>query len=385
MIKLHYNYKDLFRCTRLGLSIKKMFVMLSSITLGAFFYFIFSYLAFITNGTSIGTIWDTYKFIPVPVIGVTSLAWYSWIIWGIGVILYFIFFIFAQTAVTKITFEQLKGNEFYEMKESLLYAKKFWKSSFLAPLTLVILIIFMFIAAFIFGLIGRIPYFGPLFLIFLIIPIIFGAVFTVYLIIIFFVSLFISPAVAGTSKSDTFDTLFEIFSLVWDHPWRLVVWGTLVGLMSGLAGIILGIILKYSLELTRWALSVWNNGSWLNIWSNGFYFLSPVPAYQTAEKIASQFTPFLFTIHNFVAGNWAINLCSFLFGLLLYIIAFTIISYILVSWTTGLTIMYINLVKMKDDVNLLEEKDEEFDEIEEESENKEENREENKEEKKENN
>ncbi|MDI6699723.1 MAG: hypothetical protein QME48_00595 [bacterium] len=382
MIKLHYNYKDLFRCTRLGLSIKKMFVMLSAISLGALVYMIFSYIAFIANGTSIKTIWETYKFIPVPVIGVTTLTWYSWLIWIVGAILYFIFFIFAQTAVTKITFEQLKGNEFYEMKESLKYAAKFWKSSFLAPLTLLILIVFMFIGAFIFGLIGRIPYFGPLFIILLIVPIIFGAVFTVYLIIIFFVSLFISPAVAGTSKSDTFDTLFEIFSLVWDHPWRLVVWGGLVGAMSSLGGVILGIILKYSFELTRWALSVWNDGSWLKIWNNGFYFLPPVPAYQISEKIASYATPFLFTLHTFAPGNWAINLSSFLFGVLLYIAGFTVISYILVCWTAGLTIMYVNLVKMKDDVNLLEEKDEEFDEIEEEKE-EEEVKEEKKEEKKE--
>jgi len=85
MIKLHYNYKDLFRCTRLGLSIKKMFVMLSAITLGAFAYTIFTYIAFIANGTSIKTIWETYKFIPVPVIGITTLTWYSWLIWIVGV------------------------------------------------------------------------------------------------------------------------------------------------------------------------------------------------------------------------------------------------------------------------------------------------------------
>ena len=365
MIKLHYNFNDLFRSTRLGLSIKKMFVMLCSFLAGVLAYTIFTYIAYMINGSSFSLIWSTYKFIPVPVFGYTSLIWYTWLIWGLGAILFFIAFIFGQTAVSKITFEQLKGNEFYEMKESVKYAFKYWKSAFLAPVTLVILIVLMFIGAFFFGLIGRIPYFGPLFILFLLVPIIFGALFTVYLLIVLFVSLFVSPVVTGTSKSDTFDTLFEIFSLVWDHPWRLVVWSALIGALSSLGFLIFSTIIKYTLEITRWALSVWNNGSWLKIWSNAFYFLPPVPAYTISEKIAEYVAPFMLTMHNFSGGNWAVAFSSVILGLLLYIIGFAVISYFITSWTAGLTILYINLVKMKDDVNLLEEKEEEFDEIEE--------------------
>lgn len=372
MIELHYNFKDLFRATRLGLSLKKLFVMIMSLIVGFILYFILGYVAYMTNGNSISTIWATYKLFPMPVIGVTVLNWYSWIIWGIGAVFYFITFIFGQTAVAKITFEQLKGNEFYEMKEATRYAAKFWKSAFLAPVTLVILIAVMLLGAFVFGLIGRIPFFGPLFLILLIIPILFGALFTVYLIIVFFVSLFVSPVVAGTSKSDTFDTLFEIFSIVWDQPWRLVIWSGLVLAMSSIGTIILGIITKYTMELTRWALSLWNGGSWLHIWANGFHFLPPVPAYQISEQIALKFTPFLLVFHPFTTGNWAVNISSVLLGILFYVIGFSIISYFLTSWTAGLTLIYVNLVKIKDDVNLLEEKDEEFDELDEENDNEEE-------------
>jgi len=378
MIKLHYNFKDLFRCTRLGLSIKKMFVMLCSFLVGMLAYTIFTYIAYMVNGSSFSIIWSTYKFMPVPVFGYTALTWYAWLIWGIGAILFFIAFIFGQTAVAKITFEQLKGNEFYEMKESVKYAFKYWKSAFLAPVTLVILIALMFLGAFLFGLIGRIPYFGPLFILLIIVPIIFGALFTVYLLIVLFVSLFVSPVVTGTSKSDTFDTLFEIFSLVWDHPWRLVVWSGLIGALSGLGFFVFSIIVKYTLELTRWALAMWNNGSWLKIWSNAFYFLPPVPAYTISEKIAGYVSPFMLTMHNFSGGNWAVVFTSVIIGLLFYVIGFAVVSYFVTSWTAGLTILYINLVKMKDDVNLLEEKEEEFDEIEEAGETAEEKKEEEK-------
>lgn len=366
MIKLHYNFKDLFRSTRLGLSIKKMFVMLCSLLVGVFAYLIFTYVSFMINGTSMSVIWNAFKFIPLPVFGVTMLPWYSWIVWGIGTILFFISFLFGQTAIAKITFEQLKGNEFYEMKESVKYAYKYWKSAFLAPVTLVILIALMFLGAFVFGLIGRIPYFGPLFILLLIVPIIFGALFTIYLLIVLFVSAFISPVVTGTSKSDTFDTLFEIFSLVWDHPWRLIAWSGLIGAMSTLGFIVFSVIVKYTLEITRWALSVWNNGTWLHIWSNAFYYLPPVPGYNLSESIASYVAPFMLTMHTFNAGgNWAMNFTSLIIGLLLYVIGFAVVSYLFTSWTAGLTILYINLVKMKDDVNLLEEKEEDFDEIEE--------------------
>lgn len=363
MIELHYNFKDLFRATRLGLSLKKIFVMLMSLITGFVLYFIIAYIAYMTSGISIADIWNTYKLFPLPVFGVTVLNWYSWLIWYLGAIIFFITFIFGQTAVSKITFEQLKGNEFYEMKEATKYSFKFWKSAFLAPVTLIILIAIMILGAFIFGLIGRIPYFGPLFLIVFLIPILFGALFTVYLMIVFFVSLFVSPVIAGTSKSDTFDTLFETFSIVWDQPWRLVIWSGLVFIMSSLGTYILGSILRYTLELTRWALSFWNGGSWLKIWANAFHFLPPVPGYAVFEKFALNITPFWLNIYNFHTGNWAINIVSVLLGLLFYVIGFTIISYFITSWTAGQTMIYVNLVKIKDDVNLLEENDEEFDEL----------------------
>lgn len=365
MIKLHYNYKDLFRSTRLGLSLKKMFVMLCSLLVGFIMYFVVGYIAYMTSGIGIADIWTNYKLFPFPVMGITQLQWYSWVIWGAGLVLYFMAFIFGQTAVSKITFEQLKGNEFYEMKESVKYSWKFWKSAFLAPVTLVILIAIMFLGAFVFGLIGRIPYFGPLFLLLFIVPIVFGALFTVYLIIVFFVSLFVSPVVTGTSKSDTFDTLFEIFSIVWDQPWRLTVWSGLIFALSTLGFYVMSVIVKYTFELTRWALAFWNNGTWLRMWENAFYFLPPVPAYNIAERTADLAAPFLLSAAPFVSGNWAVNFGSVVIGLFLYVTGFTVISYFLSSWTAGLTILYINVVKIKDDVNLLEEKEEELEEIEE--------------------
>lgn len=365
MIKLHYNYKDLFRSTRLGLSLKKMFVMLCSLLVGFIMYFVVAYIAYVSSGVSFSDVWANYKLFPFPVMGITQLQWYSWLIWGAGLVLYFMAFIFGQTAVSKITFEQLKGNEFYEMKESVKYSWKFWKSAFLAPVTLVILIAIMFLGAFIFGLVGRIPYFGPLFLLLFIVPIVFGALFTVYLIIVFFVSLFVSPVVTGTSKSDTFDTLFEIFSIVWDQPWRLAVWSGLIFALSTFGFYLMSIIVKYTFELTRWALAFWNNGTWLRMWENAFYFLPPVPAYNFAERIADMAAPFLLSAAPFVASNWAVNFGSVVIGLFLYVTGFTVVSYFLSSWTAGLTILYINVVKIKDDVNLLEEKEEELEEIEE--------------------
>ena len=159
MIELHYNFKDLFRATRLGLSLKKLFVMMMSLIVGFVMYFVLAYIAYLTSNIAFVDIWNTYKLFPVPIFGITILNWYSWIIWIIGGILYFMAFIFGQTAVAKITFEQLKGNEFYEMKEATRYAFKFWKSAFLAPITLAVLVAIMILGAFIFGLIGKIPFF----------------------------------------------------------------------------------------------------------------------------------------------------------------------------------------------------------------------------------
>ena len=67
MIKLHYNFKDVFRAARFGFSAKKMWIQFLGLLIGVVGYLILAYIAFLvaTEYSFIDT-WNQFKFIPLP-------------------------------------------------------------------------------------------------------------------------------------------------------------------------------------------------------------------------------------------------------------------------------------------------------------------------------
>ena len=98
------------------------------------------------------------------------------------------------------------------------------------------------------SLIGAIPVLGDLVLGLAAIPAFAASLFVIYLLIIFVFSLFLVPVIAGLTKNDSFDTLFEVFSCVSEQPWRLLVYSVVLGVLSISATAILG---WFSLEAAR--------------------------------------------------------------------------------------------------------------------------------------
>ena len=46
----------------------------------------------------------------------------------------------------------------------------------------------------------------------------------IYLVVVLSVSLFFVPAVVATADTDTFETIYQHFSVVWNQPWRILVY-----------------------------------------------------------------------------------------------------------------------------------------------------------------
>ena len=208
---MKFSFADVVRAPKLGFSAKKIWVGFLGLLFGTIVYSVLAYVAFvITPGWTWQSVWREYRYIPylvIPFRGVGDhMPWYSWTIWAIGIILFVFIVLTALCAIGKLTFEQLKGNEFYEIMESVKFAVKQWKGTLLSPVVLAIFIASLLLIGFIWGLVGRIPYAGQILTGLFFIPIAFGALFVVYLAIVFVLSLIISPAVTATTESDTFDT-----------------------------------------------------------------------------------------------------------------------------------------------------------------------------------
>lgn len=358
---MHFNYKDVFRAGRFGFSAKKIWVGFVGLFVAVIIYSLFAYAAFISSPQwDVNKVWQAFRYIPLP-FGV-HLAWWGWIIWSIGAVLFVFMKMIALTAIAKITFEQLRGDEFYEAKEAFKFAFKNWKGVFLSPVTLAIVIGLVLLCGFVLGLCGRIPYVGQILVGIFAIPIFAAALFVVYLFVVFLVSLFLSPAVVATTKSDTFDTLFEVFSVTNDQPWRLVIWEAVLVAVSSLGAFILGFFVKRSLLLSRWALSMWDGPrNWMDtIWMKGLWYLPQTLPFPPFSWIANGFLPAMSVARvNYAVGSGVEAFAGWLFGLAFYLVMFFVAAYALAVVGSGNALIYTVLVKIKDDKNLLEKREEE--------------------------
>ena len=367
---LHFNFKDVFRAGRLGFSAKKMWVTFLGMLIAFIGYAILSYLALITAGWEIGEVWEVFRIIPMYP---DSAPWFSWVIWVIGVLWKICVLLLTGVAVSKVTYEQLKGDEFYEIKEAIKFALKSGKSSILAPSVLILFIIALIVMGLILALITWIPYLGPLFLALMAIPAFVVALFILYLVIVTIVCLIIGPSIVGETGNDTFDTLFESFSVINDQSWRFIVYEFLLALVV-CAGIgILGFFSAKAIFLAQDVIGIIVPAAKLDnlLWNAAYYVKITLPPIcpDACHNLLIGFVewigmPNLLLPPEYLptVESWAGAISSFVLGIIYYLIVLFVLSLGGAIFWAGNTLIFTVLVKKKDDKNLLEMKEEVFEE-----------------------
>ncbi len=365
-VKMHFNWKDIPRAARFGFSAKKIWVMVEALFVSCVVYAILSYISLLI-GTPYGIkeIWADYRFIPVPELSELSTA--GQIVQYLAILAFIVIMMFYGVAVSKITFEQLRGDEFYEISKARKFAFKEGKAVIFAPITLLLIIVFILIMGVILGLIGKIPYLGEIILLLSSVPAFFGVLMIVYLVAAFILSLFISAAIVGSTKSDTFDTLFEVFSTLNEQNWRFIGYELLLWAVMFVAGAIWVFAIGRALAIAHYVLGAgWLMGDkYVTLEKIAHYYLSvPQPLVNTA--VARSFFDITMTsvilnpTLSLPAANIVMQIVGFLLGILLYAIVFMGLGYIISMFWVGNTIAYVVMTKKKDDLNLLEQKEEEW-------------------------
>jgi hypothetical protein len=371
---LHFNYKDVFRAGRLGFSAKKMWVAFLGFLIAFIGYGILSYLAFISGGIAISEVWEAFRLVPIYPIG---LPWYSWIIWVIALLWWICVVLLSGVAISKITYEQLKGDEFYEIKEAIKFTMKSGKSAIFAPFVLILFIIALVVMGIILALITWVPYFGQLFFTVMAIPAFAVCLFIVYLVIVTFVCFFIGPSIVGETGNDTFDTLFESFSVINDQPWRFITYAFLLFVVIAIGTGLLGLFSAKAIFVGQDVIGIIVQPEKLNnLLLNAAYYVKI-----TIPPLCPE------SLHNLIIGyiewigmpnllfppdymtpyqSWAGAISSFVLGIIYYLIILFVISLGGAILWAGNTLIFTVLVKKKDDKNLLEIKEEIFEEVKEE-------------------
>jgi hypothetical protein len=360
-MKLYFDVRDIFRAPRLGLSGKKIWVFLSANLIGFTVYWILSYISLMSSGMSFTEAWNRFGLYPC--LYGSPANWWSWLIYWIGIIFWFYTIFLACTAVSRITFKQLKGNEFYSAGDSIHFVKKHWRPVILTPISLLLIIIFFVLMAIVFALVGKIPIIGELLFAIPYLFYFFGSVFTIYTAIVLLISLIYTPAIVGTYEDDTMGTVFQSYSITWSQPWRIVAyhfvllpimglgffifkwfWFTGFKLINGVFGMnwLMGEKLG---KIVSWATDVVTPSAIFNFPSNFHLSLGSLQLNVQPWEFALLYDSNL-SATEYLAGG----ILVFFF----FILILSVFSYALSLLSVGETIMFVLFRNKSDAENLLE-------------------------------
>ena len=356
MLKMYFNFKDVFRAARLGFSPKKIWAFFCGLLLGLAIYNLFSYTAHAAAGRSLADTWAMFGLLPLPW---SDFGLAAWILWFLGAAGLGIIYMLVSAVVARITTEQLTGNEFYEIKEAVTFVKQGWKAVLGAPLVIVSFIAFLVLGGLVLGLWGRIPYLGELTVSALAIPIYLVCLFIVFLMAALLAALWYSPIVAGAAKSDTFDNLFEIFSTMTSQPWRLVVYSGLLKLVVLLGFGVFAWFSHHAVMISYKLLGVFMGQGFLDLAAAAFNLYTPPMVLNVMLSVLQGwgFDQGLCLL-NTPALNWSGHISAFFMGMSLNLIRLLVLSYAAAATVVGQTIIYGIIVMKRDDRNIFERQEE---------------------------
>ncbi|OGC92091.1 MAG: hypothetical protein A2142_06015 [candidate division Zixibacteria bacterium RBG_16_48_11] len=360
-MQMHFDWRDLFKAPRLAISTgKRLILQTLGLLIGYVGYLILTYLAYLLSGQPVAETWNYFGLFPFYDFGYGH--WLSAVIWILGLLFFFSFWLLFSTAVAKVTFEELRGDQFYSTREALRFLKERISAVLFSPLTLFTLIVILVIVGAVLGLIGRIPAVGELFFgLFYGVPIFVSALFTVFVAFVFFVSLVLTPAVVGSLKSDTFTTVVEYFQTVWNQPGRFFGYTALTVILAKLGMFVFGYFIMRTFQLINWACGFTMGSKLDDLFQAAMSYL-PLP--NVLDFFTTLYPGSSIGYHFAMApGGTGLGItegiAAFLIGITLIIIFFLMVGYGLATFTCGQTIAFLITYKHREGENLLERKSEE--------------------------
>jgi len=347
MVKLHFDIRDLFRVIRLGWSGKKIWVGLVGLLIAYVGYTVLMAVGHLVSGSTMGELWHQYGLFLCAQPG--QLNVWGTIIRVIAAVWVLAVMLLASSMVCKITYQQLRGDDFYSSGDAWRFLKSNWSGVLLGPVAVLALFIFFIVVGIILGwLAWIIPVAGELLFAIFFIPIFFAALVSIFIAIALVVALSFSPAIVGTVGEDTLEVVIQSFSLVWSQPWRLVLYCLWMNVSVAIGVTVLGSFM-YG---TMWLLSK----------ACGLFM---------QEKLANM----LLVAHRYIpcSDDWSSLTCCLpaagdpsgselwagrILAIMLLILAAVLLSYGMSTKASGLSLIYVILRKRKDDENLLEWEDE---------------------------
>jgi len=356
--KLRFDIRDMVLSVKHGLSARNLWVIWKALVLSWLLWAGMIHLGFFAAGDSMAGRWQASRLFPVPeglflestvamVFMAVALLGCVWIIMS------------AFQKVSRITFEQIRGDGFYSGRDALVFHRANWKPLLMVPVAVLAGLSILLLKLFVFGLFGRIPGVGPIILGILAVPAWGLSLFGVLAAVALVMAVPMVPAITACTRGDTFETLFELFSSITSQPARIVLY-TLTGLLARGAALVLFV------AFARGAMALVDLGVGAGMGSHGLVTSMLGGMNLAAPQLVSQYGSFLAPLGSLQGGAtpW-LGAAGWLAGLSGVAAALVIVSFWLSSCASFWTLCYLAVRKAKDGEDLLlRADDEEFREFE---------------------
>jgi len=360
MHQMHFDGRDIFKSTRLALSLQRIWLQFIGLFFGYLGYLIFTYISLMAGGTAIAVAWKKYGLFPC--LFPEASNWYSVIIYLVGLLWLIAVYLIASTAVARATYMLIKGNHFYSWRDALRFALKKAPSTLLSPIAILLIVAFFLAGGAVVGLLGRIPLVGEFGITIFTFVWFFAALIVVFLAIIFVVALILSPGIIATTDEDAFEAVFQSFSIVWAQPWRLLLYEFFSAVMAAVGFLVLAFLAKKAYIIMDRLFSYTMGADFINIAAQAMYLLNVwlIHSINWMNSLLGDYSGLVYFSRDFIPLTLPHGyqyVASYIFAISMLLIGGLILSYGLASLNVGNMLSYVILRKKKDDENLLERTD----------------------------
>ena len=344
MDSLHFDIRDIFRAVRLGWSGKKIWAGLCGMVVAYAGYSVLVTVAHLVSGATLSTLWHRYGLFPGAQMG--EFGWLGTSLHVIGMLFALAVVFLSTCLVCKITYQQLRGDDFFSSGDAWGFLKGNWRAVLLGPIATLALFVFFVIAGIIIGWLAKVvPVAGELLFALTFIPIFFAALMAVFIAITFVVALMMSPAVVGTVGEDALEVVIQSFSMAWSQPWRLVIYVIWLKISVWVGVTLLGSLAFGALWLISWACGMFMDLKLANMLQQASYHMPAVP--ERWDLIMDNLpTPGSPSGAEIWGGR--------ILGVMLILLTGVVLAYGQAVYASGMSLIYVILRKRKDDENLLE-------------------------------
>lgn len=355
---LNFDYRDILIAPRLGWSVRKLWVSFIGILIAWGVYLVFAYIAiYITpvgKNTEIRILFRHFEFFPTIIPADPGIS--AWIIWGIGIALALCILLITAVSVARIAFEDLRGNDVYQVKEALQFARTYGLTGIISMIVLVLLCMIFPVTIGVVGVIGRIPYVGELLLAVLSLPLFLWGLLGISVFMVFLFGTVLIPSITACMGEDVLEIIIQTFSSVFLQPLRLICYEIVSKVVITVSSSILILISFITLNTMYVILGVFMGSTFNEILTISLYRLPYVMESYTMVNAIIEWgeivqIPYIVDIEMVCP---TVKVAGWIFGISQLIIFTWILSYFFCSFLSSQVLIFIAIRKHKngDDLRL---------------------------------